>query len=393
VIDQGDAVVASDILIAGGGFAGGVLACRLAQARPELSLQLVEAESELGGHHTAGFHADELTPAQREWMRPLVSQAWDGYEVRFPSFARGVAGGYQVVTSAHFHKQLAARLRGSLIVGVAALELGPGTALLEDDDELAAGCVIDARGLPPPSALPVAWRVSLAHELELSRNHGLAQPILIDATVAQAGGLRFFSALPLGRRRLLLEEVRYLSEPELPRAPMRRAIEAYADELGVSVETLRREEEAVLPIPLGGGVEHLPAAAPEGVAVFGARAGLFHPTTGERLAFAVQAADALVGSRPLDGPSVADWSRRYAREIWKRGRFCRFFNRLLLMAAEPEQAWRVLAHLYSMPDALVSRFHAGRPSRLDTLRLLAGRPPVSLRRAASCLAEPDLLTI
>jgi lycopene beta-cyclase len=380
----------SDVLIAGGGFAGGLLASRLAQARPELSLQLVEAESHLGGHHTAAFHSEELTPAQREWMRPLVAHSWEGYEVRFPSFARGVSGGYHVVSAARFHKQIAARLGGALVLGVAVMELGPGTALLEDEDELLAGCVIDARGLPRPAGLPVAWRVSLAHELELARNHGLEQPILIDATVAQEGGLRFFSALPLGRRRLLLEDVRYLGEPELPRAPMRRAIEAYAEDLGVSVKAMRREDEAVLPIPLGGGVEQLPAAVPEGVAAFGARAGLFHPTSGERLAFAVHAAQALAERSELDGAGVAAWSRGYARESWERGSFCRFFNRLLLTAAEPEQGWRVLAHLYSMPDAVVGRFHAGRSTRLDKLRLLSGRPPVSLRRAARCFAEPAL---
>ncbi|MGE0451952.1 MAG: lycopene beta-cyclase CrtY [Vicinamibacteria bacterium] len=378
----------SDVLIAGGGFAGGLLACRLSQLRPELTLRLVEAESHLGGHHTAAFHSDELTPAQREWVRPLVAHAWEGYEVRFPSFARTVSGGYQVVTAAHFHKQAAARLRGRLVLGVAVLELGPGTALLEDDDELLAGCVIDARGLPRPSGLPVGWRASLAHELELTRNHRLEQPILIDATVGQEGGLRFVSALPLGRRRLRLEDVRYLGDAELPRLPMRRAIEAYADELGLSVKGLRREEEAVLPIPLGGRVEQLPLMAPAGVAAFGARAGLFHPTTGERLAFAVHAADALAERRALDGGSVAAWSARYAREVWQRGEFARFFNRLMLTAAEPGQGWRVLARLYSMPDAVVTRFHAGRSTRLDKIRLLSGRPPVSLRRAARCFSEP-----
>ncbi len=380
----------SDVLIAGGGLAGGLLAWRLAQARPELSLQLVEAESHLGGNHTWSFHSDDLTPAQHQWLSPLVDHSWDGYEVRFPSFTRRVAGGYHTLTSALFHRQLLARLGRALIRGVAVTELGPRGALLEGGRELEAGCVIDARGLLGPSRLPVGWQVFLGQELELERNHGLEQPILMDATVPQEGGFRFFYVLPLGRRRLLVEDTRYVDAPELPRAQMRRAIAAYAEAQGFAVGAMRREEEGALAIPLGGNVERLLASVPEGVGALGVRAGLFNPTTGYSLAYAVRAADALAERRALDGPGVAAWSRRHAHQVWERGGFCRFLNRMLFKAAEPEQRWRVLAHFYSMPDAVVKRFYAGRLTRLDQVRLLSGRPPVSIRRAARCFAEPEL---
>jgi lycopene beta-cyclase len=75
-----------------------------------------------------------------------------------------------------------------------------------------------------------------------------------------------------------------------------------------------------------------------------------------------------------------------ARASWRRQSFFRVLNRLLIHAARPHERYRVLQRFYSLPDPLIERFYAGVPTVPDKLRVLAGRPPVSLFRAARAMA-------
>ena len=56
----------------------------------------------------------------------------------------------------------------------------------------------------------------------------------------------------------------------------------------------------------------------------------------------------------------------------------------LFGAAEPEKRFRVLEHFYRLPEPLIARFYADRLGVFDRLRILSGRPPVPLLRAALC---------
>jgi lycopene beta-cyclase len=60
---------------------------------------------------------------------------------------------------------------------------------------------------------------------------------------------------------------------------------------------------------------------------------------------------------------------------------------MMFLAAEPEDRFRVLERFYRLPLGLTQRFYAGRLTWWDKIRLLAGRPPVSLRRALANFAE------
>jgi lycopene beta-cyclase len=61
---------------------------------------------------------------------------------------------------------------------------------------------------------------------------------------------------------------------------------------------------------------------------------------------------------------------------------------MLFQAAAPAERYRVLERFYRLPEGLIQRFYAGRPTLLDRVRLLSGRPPVPVRLAARCLFEP-----
>ena len=83
----------ADVVLVGGGLANGLIAWRLAQCKPDLRVILLEAADTLGGNHTWSFHDSDLTPAQHQWMAPLVVHRWPHYSVKFPRRVRQLDSG------------------------------------------------------------------------------------------------------------------------------------------------------------------------------------------------------------------------------------------------------------------------------------------------------------
>jgi len=376
-----------DLVLVGGGLANALIALRLVEQRPELRLLLLEREPRLGGSHTWSLHDSDVTPAQLASLEPLVERCWPAYEVRFPAYARRVACGYRSLTSARLERRLAQVLGERLRLGCAVASLGPGSVALADGSELRASCVIDGRGARPLVPFALGYQKFLGQELRLARPHGRTLPLLMDATVEQRGGFRFFYTLPLADDVLLVEDTCYGDQPALDRAAARAAIAGYVERLGLGPAELLREEEGVLPIPLAGDIEAFWRGQVPGVPCSGMRAALFHPTTGYSLPEAVRLADALAALDPLTSEAALALVRARSRALWRRSAFYRFLNRMLFRAAAPHERRRVLERFYRLPDGLVRRFYAGCPSLVDRVRLLSGRPPVPVGRAARCVLE------
>jgi lycopene beta-cyclase len=53
----------------------------------------------------------------------------------------------------------------------------------------------------------------------------------------------------------------------------------------------------------------------------------------------------------------------------------------MFRAGSPDQRYRVMQRFYRLPEELIGRFYAGEPSWADSVRLLAGRPPVPVGQA------------
>jgi hypothetical protein len=138
---------------------------------------------------------------------------------------------------------------------------------------------------------------------------------------------------------------------------------------------------------LSGDIEAFWDSGGRGVPRSGMRAALFHPTTGYSLPEAVRLADAIAASSDLRSPALYALTRDRSREAWKHGRFFRLLNRMLYRAAKPEERYRVLEHFYRLPEPLVARFYAGRPTWRDKVRVLSGRPPVPVGRALRALSR------
>ena len=370
----------ADLILVAGGLANGLIAWRLRQHRPDVRLLLLEAGGALGGNHTWSFHDSDLAPDQRRWIEPLVRWHWDSHEVRFPGLRRRLHGGYASIPSDRFDGVLRQALGDAVALHTPVAEVQPPEVRLQDGRRLRAGAVIDGRGQPPIDHLDFGWQKFLGQVLQLAAPHGLAGPVLMDATVDQEDGYRFVYTLPLDERVVLVEDTVYADGAALDEDALRRRIGEYARAQGWPPQAVLREERGVLPIALDGDPQALWRAA-GGVTRSGLAAALFHPTTGYSLPEAARLAWHVAALPDLSADALFAAVRTHALARWRDQAFFQLLNRMLFRAAGPARRRGVMQRFYGLPEPLVARFYAGRPTWGDRLRILAGKPPVPLGAA------------
>ncbi|GGD99865.1 hypothetical protein GCM10011390_18330 [Aureimonas endophytica] len=376
-----------DLVLVGGGLANGLIAWRLLERRPDLSLLLLEGGEAIGGNHTWSFHEHDLTPAENAWLAPFLCHAWPDYEVRFPARRRRIATGYRSVASDRFRDLLTGRLGAALRLRARVAGLAPEAVTLADGRRIEAGAVIDGRGHAASPHVDLGYQKFLGQELRLAAPHGLVRPVVMDATVPQEDGYRFVYLLPFGPSDLLVEDTYYADGAALDRAALRRRIADYCAAAGWRVAGVMREEDGILPIALDGDIAAFWAAR-AGVPASGLAAALFHPTTGYSLPDAARLADRIASAPDLSAPALFALCRDWSMARWEERRFFRALNRMLYFAGEPRRRFEILQHFHRLPDELIARFYAARLTGPDKLRVLAGRPPVPVMGALGALARP-----
>jgi lycopene beta-cyclase len=257
-------------------------------------------------------------------------------------------------------------------------QVEPTRAVLEDGTEIRAGAVLDGRGQIDSTALDLAYQKFLGLEVRLHAPHGLARPILMDATVAQHDGYRFVYVLPFGPDRLLVEDTYYADRPDLPHELLRTRLQGYLAARGWRIAEVLREEAGILPITLGGDIAAFWQEGVAGLPRTGLRAGLFHPTTGYSLPDAVRLADHIAGLPDLGAEPLHAAIRAWSARRWREQGFFRLLNRMLFRAGSPDERFQVLRRFYGLPEPTIRRFYAGALTIADKARLLAGKPPVPI---------------
>jgi len=371
-----------DIVLVGGGLSNGLIALRLAQLRPEISVAIVEAGDTIGGDHIWSSFDDDMDPEQRRWTDPLIAYRWDEYTVRFPKRVRRIGAGYRTATSVLLDTAVRAAVPPDhILTRTSVVALDATSVTLADQRVLRTKAVIDGRGLPRDHPLDLRWQKFVGLDLELEEDHGLVGPIVMDATVAQKDGYRFVYTLPFGPRRLLVEDTYFSDDADLANDAVRARVLAYAAAQGWRVARIVRAEAGVLPMAIGGNAADLWRAAPEGVTLSGLRAGLFQPATGYSFPDAVRTADLIAALDVIDGATIYAAQRRLSETTWRERGFYRFLNAMMFLGADPQKRYRVIERFYGLRPALIRRFYAGRSTRLDKIRTLVGKPPIPLGRA------------
>lgn len=373
-----------DVIFVGGGLANGLACLRLSHLRPRLKTLLLEREPRLGGDHTWSFHESDLEAEDLDWVRPLVSKEWLGYDVKFPRRERSLRSRYFSIRSTDFDEKMRAMLGDRVRLCTSAESLTEDAVSLSDGSTLSAPLIIDGTGWEKPREMLFAYQKFVGQTFRFPVPHGLTRPVIMDATCEQSDGYRFFYCLPWTDRELLVEDTHYSDGPDVALPVYRKAIADYCRSCGWHDGEMLSEEVGCLPIPLDG--EWPPERV--GPVRLGMRGGFFHATTGYSLPQAVEMASDLAAFPDLRTEPVRDEFAARSQRLWSEHAFFRLLNRMLFRAAAPDQRYRVLERFYGLPRGLIERFYRGKLRWHDFARILMGRPPVPIGKAMRCLLRP-----
>lgn len=371
-----------DYALVGGGLQNGLCALALRAAQPAARIALIERGARLGGNHTWCFHSGDLPASAQAWVSPLIVHRWPSHDVAFPGHRRHLESEYACISTERFHDVVSAALPAphhhlllehdaesveSARVTVRPLRPGDGAPI-----EISAGAVIDARG-PDRHAFDgrAGFQKFVGLEIRCAAPHHVVAPILMDATVAQLDGFRFFYVLPLAPDRLLVEDTYFSDTAYLDVATIRERIFEYLAAQGLVCSEILREETGVLPLPW-----HMDLDEPATPLVAGYQGGWFHPVTGYSFPVALRVAQAIAATpaQRLPGPALLALWRRHAGQL----RFAFRLNWMLFRWFAPEQRFNVLERFYRLPMRTIRNFYAFDLSTLDRARILVGRPPRGL---------------
>ncbi|MEQ8825442.1 MAG: lycopene beta-cyclase CrtY [Filomicrobium sp.] len=377
-----------DVIFAGGGLSTGLSALALRRAKPHLRLAIIEKGPKLGGNHTWSFHGSDVSSANLKDLLPMVRGQWSAQDVRFPNLKRTLQTPYYSIVSDDFDRQIGDSISQGVLLNQAIQNVDAGSVTLQGGQVLTAPCVIDGRGWSKGHGehLALAYQKFFGLEVELNEPHRLDRPIIMEATVPQTDGYRFFYCLPFSDTGLLIEDTYYSETMELDHEQASADIYRFAEDRGWSISTILREEAGCLPIVLAGDANAFEGKA-EGAATCGLRAGLFHPTTGYSLPDAVRLANVVSSIDNLTTQAVRRATTRLCFRLWEDRKFYRLLNRLLFVAARGDEKRQIMERFYRFPQALIERFYAGQSTTVDKFRVLSGKPPIAVSEAAQALSS------
>lgn len=368
-----------DLAIIGGGLSGGLIALAAQRARPAARILLIEARPALGGNHLWSFVESDIGKADRPLLEPLITFGWRSYSVLFPDYQREIPDGLYSIRSDRFDTALRAILPAeSILSGRAATSVTATSVELEGGLHIAAGGVIDARGVADLGLLDTAWRKFVGYELQLAGPHSVRRARLIEIAEGETDGLGFQTMLPLESDKLFVEDVRYEIDPALDLGDYARRIFNLAAKFGWRITDSARGQAGSIPIVMGGDFEGYWQSGGAGVAKAGLRAGLFHPVTGASLGDAVSVARLVASLGDWSGAALHKALHDHAAKRWARRDFYRRFARRMMRDTAPGERYRLFAALYMRDADVIGRFHGMRLSLVDRLALSTGDGPMPL---------------
>ncbi len=384
-----------DVILVGGGLANSLIAWRLISRRPELRVLVIERGGTLGGNHTWSFHEGDVAPDVLRDLAPFIAASWPRQSVRFPAHSRIFDVSYHAISSDLMHDVLSERLGDRLRLETDVTVLEANRVTLSDQSTLTARCVIDGRGPDRGAPLALGFQKFLGLEIETQEPHGETLAVIMDATVEQLDGYRFFYTLPFSDTRILIEDTYYSDTPDLDVALLSERVAAYAAAKGWRIKSIVRQEKGVLPVVLAGDMDAFWKRGETGVPRVGLRASLFHPTTGYSLPDAIAFADSLAAHRDLTSVGVGLHVEKHARDLWKSRSFFRLLNRMLFLAATPAERVRILERFYRLPSALIDRFFAAKLTIADKAMIMmymAAKPPLPFFKAVGVVGNKPAWT-
>lgn len=382
-----------DLVIAGGGLAGSLFLAGLKHHYPKLNILLIEKNETLGGNHTWCFHDHDVPNRTRKWLEPLISKSWDSYEVKFPRYSRILNSKYHCIRSEDLHQKIHQLYSKNISFNTTVEtwnkpknEHGFTLHLHSKEGKIShihTNSFIDARGwIHPIQQQTVAWQKFVGLELKLKNPHGLTRVLLKDVTIPQIDGYRFFYLLPFSEDTLLIEDTYYSNHSILKNERIELEIEKYAKEKGWEIEQILRKEKGCLPLTM-----YLDKSLKATGSSIGAASLYFNPVTGYTFPQTIQCIDALLERASLSQESIVRILSEVRKSNFRNEKYFRLLNRMMFLAAEPTQRYIILERFYQLKEDLIARFYSGNITLFDQMRILMGKPPVSVTKALRVLSD------
>jgi lycopene beta-cyclase len=368
-----------DLAIAGGGLAAYLTAAIVLKKCPTLQIAIVEKHQNRE-QHTWSFHAKDLSQGALDLLSPLISQKWNDYLVKFPDHERKIDLEYCSIRSKDFWEKIGKMTENvTKIVGDVS-EVEKTELRFNNQGVIKASVVLDARGVSPGEfTANSGWQKFIGFEIETEEEHGITCPTIMDATVEQSDGYRFFYILPFSKNTLLVEDTYYSDNKLLNVQTIENEIERYIRKLGIVAYKITAKESGALPIPLNHSYLLSGGNLPE----IGMRGGFFHPTSGYSLPFSISCAEQLaaqifyakhVHSDLFEKSQQSVYRSRMA--LFKSAKFLIRLNRMFFRAANPNRRWHVLSQFYRKDIRTITEFYSGQLSLKTKLSMITGVPPV-----------------
>lgn len=361
----------ADLTIIGAGLSGLLTAWRCLDFNPDLTIQIYEKEGVIAGDHTWSFNLSDIPKSLQDWFSPFIRHEWPRYDVKFPKRERTLDIAYATGDSD--------TLRSCVQPFIDSGRLKVLTAHPAPDD--LTGPVIDASGYAQRGDEFPGWQKFVGHVIRCKAPHGLVHPVIMDATVEQIDGYRFFYLLPFSDHEMLVEDTYFSDTPHLSENEVGARIVDYIKEKGWRDYTLLRTEKGVLPMMMA-------TDRQDQSAKIGLGGGFAVAATGFTVPVAVKVADHIARAIQRGGATAAPAAivEYRAKHIREEG-YTRLLNRMFFRAAQPEKRYIVLQRFYGLGRGLIRRFYRNEMTRRDKCRILIGKPPVPVSKAMTHLSE------
>lgn len=375
-------------LILGSGLAGSLWALRLKQLWPQRKILVVDACPKVCDEHIWCCFESDVPESLKSWFQPYVSHQWPAYKVQFSEKTQVYQSPYWAIRERDLRQKLSLEVEvlyeDSVVVRDSGVFLNSGQAIAFER-------VFDARGWSQSRVdqrgQNSAFQKFVGIEFEFDQPTSVTEPLVMDATVDQIDGYRFFYVLPWSDQRLLVEETFFSLESGLDFEEAKTRICDYVHQNFGSQYKIVRSEHGCLPLvwqrPQVSESESVLNDKNETVALIkiGAAAGWFHPVTGYTLPILLQALHHCLSNAQGAESALCSQFR-----VQAQSRFYYWLNRMLYFATQPERYREVFSHFYRQPLKRIERFYSGRLSRWDQLQILRSPPrAVPIGRAVSAL--------
>lgn len=392
----------ADVIFIGAGLANTLIALEFIKI-PGIKVLFIDSRPSFDIQKTWSFFLSDILRLQKKYpsqkineclglFERLKSQSWAQYEVRFNNFNRKIEQPYFSIAAQNYYDYcLSVFGDSSFLWNQKVNSVTANEVYLESGTQLKAQYIFDSRAVPKKFG-PCGYQKFVGLEYVLKKSSQLQNPIIMDVDIDQKNEFRFMYSLNFNNKSILIEDTRYSNTAVIDAKEYEKEIHSYAQKLKLDIGEIIHREQAALQIPLT--LNYTKQWQESKCFLSGVAAGFFHPTTGYSLPYALEyslllaewicrsAGDKLVLREAVD---------IFCREQFQKFEFFILLNRMLFGACKGSDRHQIFSRFYQLSDQLISRFYASDLHIFDQMRLLMGRPPVSVISAMNAIACDDWL--